>query len=78
MEVLEIFTIRSDKHVTHEESMIGTGADDPDLDPVLLIPSCEAVYNVDTISSVEIVDGTFTVDSPDLMAKLLANCRNSW
>jgi hypothetical protein len=47
--------------------MIGTSTDNPDLDSVLLIPSCEAVYNVDTISSVEIVDGTFTVDSPDLM-----------
>jgi hypothetical protein len=53
--------------------MVGTSTDNPDLDSVFLIPSCEAVYDVDTISGIEVVNGTFAVDSPDLITNLLAN-----
>jgi hypothetical protein len=52
--------------------MVGTSTNDPDPDSVLLIPSSKAVYNIDTISGVEVVDGTFTVDSPNLTTNTLA------
>ena len=46
--------------------MVGTSADNPDFDSVLLVPSCEAVHNINAISGVEIIDSTFTVDPPNL------------
>jgi len=49
--------------------MVGTGADDSNIDPVSLIPASEAIDNVDSIPGVEIVDGAFSVDSPDLPRK---------
>jgi len=66
VEVLEVFRVRADQHVAHKESMVGTSANDSDLDAVFLVPSCETVDHVNTISGVEVVDGTFAVDSPDL------------
>ena len=66
MEVFEIFAFGSDEHVSHDESMVGTSTHDSDLDSVLLIPSCKAVDNVDAVSCVQVINGTFTVDSPDL------------
>ena len=65
--MLKVFALRSDEHVTHEESMVGTSTDNSDPNSVLLVPSCKAVHDVDTVSGVEVVNGTFTVDSPDLM-----------
>ena len=47
--------------------MVGTGADDTDIDTVALIPAGKTVNDVDTIPGVEVVDSTLTVDSPDLM-----------
>ena len=66
MEVLELLPSGSDEHVAHEESMVGAGTDDPHADPVLLIPSCETINDVNTASGVEVVDGTLAVDFPDL------------
>jgi len=66
VEVFEIFGIGADKHVAHEESMVSAGADNADLDAVFLIPSCETVDDINAISSVEVVNGTFAVDSPYL------------
>lgn len=72
MEVLKILAIRSDEHISHEKSVIGTSANDSDLDLVFLVPSCEAVYDVDTVSSVQVIDGTFSVDSPDLFEEIMS------
>jgi ACT domain-containing protein len=66
VEVLEFFGSRADKHIAHEESMVGAGADDTDTDPVALIPTGETVDNVDTVAGVEVIDSTLTVDTPDL------------
>ena len=52
--------------------MVGASADDPHADAVALIPSCKAVDDVDAVAGVEVVDGTLTVDSPDLDSVLLA------
>lgn len=66
VEMLKIFAVRSNKHVPHEQSMVGTRADNPDLDLVFLVPSCKSVDNVDAVSCVQIIDSTFTVDPPYL------------
>jgi hypothetical protein len=72
MEVLEIFSVRSNKHISHEESMIGTSADNSDSDSVLLVPSGKPIDNVDPISGVQVVNCSLAVNSPDLLIKRLA------
>jgi hypothetical protein len=52
--------------------MVGTGADNADADAVLLIPAGVAIDNVDAVAGVEIVDGTLTVDLPDLCDLVLS------
>jgi hypothetical protein len=66
VEVLELRSLRADKHVAHEEGVVGTRADDADLDLVLLVPSCVTVDNVDAVPCVEVVNGSLAVDLPDL------------
>ena len=46
--------------------MVGASADDADADAVSLIPAGIAIDDVDAVSGVEVVDSTFSVDSPDL------------
>jgi hypothetical protein len=46
--------------------MVGAGADDAHLDAVLLVPAGVAIDDVDAVPGVEVVDGTLTVDFPDL------------
>lgn len=66
MEMLELLPVGSDKHVAHEQSMVGTCADNTDVDAVAFIPASITVDHVDAISCVEIVDCSLSVDSPDL------------
>jgi hypothetical protein len=47
--------------------MVGTRANNTDVDAVALVPTGETIDNVDTVASVEVVDGTLTVDTPDLI-----------
>jgi hypothetical protein len=55
--------------------MVGTGTNDPDPDSVRLVPSCKTVDNVDTISCIEVVNGPFAIDTPNLhmRSKLVVN-----
>jgi hypothetical protein len=46
--------------------MVGACADDTDADAVSLIPAGIAIDNIDAVTSVEVVNSTFTVDTPDL------------
>jgi hypothetical protein len=46
--------------------MVGTSADHADTYPVALIPSRVSIDNIDAIPGVEVVNGTLTVDAPDL------------
>jgi hypothetical protein len=39
--------------------MVGAGADNSDLDAVLLVPAGKTVNDIDTASGVEVVDSTF-------------------
>lgn len=66
VEMLKLFPLRADEHVAHEQSMVSAGADDTDVDAVTFIPSCVSIDNVDAISGVEVINGTLSVDSPDL------------
>jgi hypothetical protein len=52
----------------HEQGMVSPGSDDSDLDPVLWVPTCETVKDVDVFTSVEVVDGTLSVDLEGVFA----------
>jgi hypothetical protein len=69
VEVLKLLSRRADKHVAHEQSVVCTSTDDSDSDSVALIPAGVTIDNVDAVSGVEVVDGTFSVDLPDLYGK---------
>lgn len=67
--MLQLLPRRANEHVTHEQRVVGSGADNAHIDPVTVIPACEAIDDIDPISGVEIVDGTFAVDEPDLSGR---------
>lgn len=46
--------------------MISASANDTDFDLIAFVPSSEAVDNIDAVSCVEVVDGTLSVDPPNL------------
>lgn len=48
--------------------MVCAGTDNADLDPVALVPSCETIDDIDSAAGVEVVDGTLSVDTPDLIS----------
>ena len=48
----QLFSRRPDKHVAHEQGMVGTSADNADADPVSLIPASKAIDNIDSVSGV--------------------------
>jgi hypothetical protein len=64
---LEIFLngrlIVADKHILHEESVVGPGTNDAGLDLVLLVPACVVVNHEDARAHVEVVDGSLLVES---------------
>ncbi len=64
--MLQLFALGPNEHVTHEEGMVGACADNSDIDPILLIPAGIAVDNIDSIAGVEVVDGSFAIDLPNL------------
>lgn len=66
MKGFQLLPRRPDEHVSHEECMVGSCADDPDFDPIPLIPTGKAIDNVNAISGIQVVDRAFTVDFPDL------------
>lgn len=79
MKVLELLPGRADEHIPHEQGMVCSGAYDADIDTIPLVPSCEAVDDVDSVSGVEVVDGAFPVDFPDLpgtngLAEIIPSC----
>lgn len=66
LEVLELLARGADKHVAHEEGVVGASADDADVDPVALVPAGETIDDIDAGAGVEVVDGTLAVNLPDL------------
>lgn len=53
--------------------MVCASTHDSDSDSVTLIPAGVTVNNVDTVSGVEVVDGTLSVNLPDLFQAWSAN-----
>lgn len=72
-EVSELLLGGSDQHVSHEQSVVGSGTDDSHLDSVLGVPSSVGIHNVDSLSGVEVVNGSLSVDEPRLLGQLLVN-----
>jgi len=64
--MLQFFSIRTNEHISHKESVVGTSANDSNLDPVFFIPSCKAVDDINAISCVQVINSTFSVNSPYL------------
>ena len=69
VEVDQLFPRGTDEHVAHEESMVGSSTHDTDIDSISFVPASKAINNVDAVSGVQIVDGSFTIDFPDLVAR---------
>lgn len=46
--------------------MVGTRADNAHADAVALIPAGKPIDDIDAVAGVQVVDSTFTVDTPDL------------
>ena len=47
--------------------MVGSSTDNADADAIPFVPAGVAINDVDAVSSVEVVDGAFSVDFPDLL-----------
>jgi len=73
VEVRMLLSTGADKHIPHEQGMVSTGTDDANADSVALIPASEAVDDIDAIPSVQVINSTLSVDSPDLWAHGLVN-----
>ena len=61
---------RGSKLTHHEESMVGSGSNDSDFDPVFRVPSCESIKDVDVFSCIQIIDSSFSVDLKGVLATL--------
>jgi hypothetical protein len=46
--------------------MVGAGAYNADAYPVALVPSSKPINDIDAVPGVEVINGTLTVDTPDL------------
>jgi len=46
--------------------MVGTSADNTNVDAVALVPAGETIDNVDAVAGVEVVYSTLTVDTPHI------------
>jgi len=46
--------------------MVGAGADDADADAILFVPAGIAIDDVDAVPGVEVIDGTLTINFPNL------------
>ena len=66
METLELLPRGSNEHVSHEEGMIRSGANDANVDAIPFVPSCKTVDDVNSIPGVKVVDSALSIDFPDL------------
>jgi hypothetical protein len=61
-EVSEFSLGRAYQHIVHEESVVGTSTNDSYFDAIFRIPPCISVKDIDIITSVQVIDSTFTVN----------------
>jgi hypothetical protein len=50
--------------------MVGSSAYNADVKAIAFVPAGETVDDVDSTTGIEVVDGPFSVDEPDLMRRL--------
>lgn len=62
----QLLRLGPNEHVPHEQGMVGTSADNADSDSITFVPTSEAINDVNSVSSVQVVDSTFAVDPPNL------------
>ena len=55
----------TDEHVSHEETMVGSGTDDSDFDSVARIPPGISIKDVNSRAGIEVIDCSLTIDLPD-------------
>lgn len=65
-EMDQLLRLGPNEHVPHEQGMVGTSADNADSDSITFVPTSKAVNDVNSISSVQVVDSTFAVNPPNL------------
>ena len=66
MKVVQFFPRWADEHVSHEQGMVGSGADNSNIDPIAFVPAGITVNHINTVSGVQIINCTFPVDFPHL------------
>lgn len=66
MKVLQLFRLRPDEHIPHEEGMVRSGTDDSNIDSVALVPASKAINDIYAISGIQVVDCPFAIDTPRL------------
>lgn len=62
---LHLLFCGTDKHISHEETVVCPCTNNSDFDPVTSIPSSISVKDVDSGSGIEVINRTFTINLPD-------------
>lgn len=60
--VCQFFLGGANKHVVHEESMVGSGTNNPDFNTVFRIPAGEAIKDIYVLASIQIINSSFAVN----------------
>lgn len=64
--MLQFLSRWANKHVAHEQRMISASTNNPNIDAIFGVPASKAIYDIDTIPSIQIIDGALPVDFPNL------------
>ena len=59
---------RASQSTHHEQSVVCSRGNDSDLDPVFWVPTGVTIEDVDVLSGVQVVDGSFSVDLKGVLA----------
>ena len=70
--MLQLFFRGSNEHIAHEQGVICTSTDDSDIDSIPFVPSGKAIDDIYSISGIQIINSTFSVDFPHLELRLLS------
>lgn len=72
-EVLELLGGWSDQHVGHEQSVVGSGTHNSDLDSVSWVPTSESINNEQLLSGSQVVESSGSGNLPGQLVDLLVN-----
>lgn len=71
--MFELFPRWTDEHVSHEQGMVGSGADNSNIDPIALVPAGITINHINAVSCIQIIDCALPVDFPHLLYVESAN-----